>query len=126
MSISYNVIPRKNPGDPSQPPKYYAQAISSGKVDMRELAEQISMISTVSSIDSMASLEALIQTIPAEIAKGNMVKLGDFGTFYLTLSSEGAETEDGFTAGNIKKYSIRFRPGKLFKNIVDDAGFKKA
>jgi predicted histone-like DNA-binding protein len=73
----------------------------------------------------MATLEALIQVLPSEIAEGKIVQLGEFGSFGITLQSEGAETEEAFTASNIKRFSIRFRPGKIFKNTLNNAGYKK-
>ena len=79
----------------------------------------------MSSVDTMATLEALIQVLPGEIAEGKIVKLGEFGSFGITLQSEGAETEEAFTASNIKRFSIRFRPGKIFKNTLSNAGYKK-
>ncbi|HEX9654517.1 MAG TPA: HU family DNA-binding protein [bacterium] len=125
MPIKYKVVARQNPADRSIPPKYYAQAVSSGKTSLRSLAQKISQISTVSTVDTMATLEALLQLIPAEIANGNIVKLGEFGNFGLTISSEGADSQENFAASKIKKYTVRFRPGKLFKNVIDAAGYEK-
>jgi hypothetical protein len=33
---------------------------------------------------------------------GMSIQLGDFGTFRLTISSEGVESKDEFTVANIK------------------------
>jgi len=49
---------------------------------------------------------------------------GEFGSFYVTLQSEGADTEDDFFIGNIRKYSVHFRPGKLFKNVLNKASYE--
>ena len=125
MSIKFKVVARQNPSDRTQPAKFYAQAVSTGKTTLRPLSKKIEQISTVSSVDTMAVLEAFIQLIPEEMAESNIVKLGDFGSFSLTLNSEGAETEAAFTAGRIKKYTVRFRPGKLFKDVLNAAGYKK-
>lgn len=125
MAIKYKTVARKNPGDQTAPPKYYAQAVSSGKTTLRQMAKIISDISTVSSIDTMAALEAFLHTIPQEMADGRIVKLGDFGSFSVTISSEGVENEADFTVSKIKKYSVRFRPGKLFKEAIDNAGYQK-
>ena len=125
MAIPFKVLPKFNPADRSQPPKFYAQAVNKGSTDLRNLSNKISLISTVSTIDTMATLEALIQVLPGELAEGKSVKLGDFGSFHVTLQSEGAENEEAFTSGNIKKFSIRFRPGKIVKNVLSNAGYKK-
>lgn len=125
MPIKYKVVARQNPADRSIPPKYYASAVSSGKTSLRALAQKISQISTVSTVDTVATLEALLQLIPAEIANGNIVKLGEFGSFGLTISSDGVDSEADFTTAKIKKNTVRFRPGKLFKNVIDAAGYQK-
>jgi len=125
MSVKYKVVARVNPSDRTQPAKYYAQAISTGKTTLSPLSKRISQISTVSTIDTMATLEGFLQVVPEEIAEGRIVKLGDFGRFSLTLSSEGTDGEDQFTSAKIKKYTVRFRPGKLFKEAIDAAGYEK-
>ena len=37
MTVSYSVVPRKNPAKKSEPAKYYAQAQASGELDFEEL-----------------------------------------------------------------------------------------
>jgi len=125
MSIKYKVVARQNPSDRTVPAKYYAQAVSTGKTALRPLSKRISQISTVSTIDTLATLEAFLQVVPEEIAEGRIVKLGDFGSFGLTLSSEGVDAEADFTTARIKKYTVRFRPGKLFKEVISNAGYEK-
>ena len=41
MTVSYSVVPRKNPAKKSEPAKYYAQAQASGELDFEELCEAI-------------------------------------------------------------------------------------
>ena len=125
MTLKFKPVARKNPGDQTAPEKYYAQVVSKGKINLRPLANRISQISTVSTVDTLAVLEGFVQVIPEELADGNIVKLGDFGSFSVTLSSEGADTADHLTASNIKKNSIRFRPGKLLQNVINVAGYEK-
>jgi predicted histone-like DNA-binding protein len=126
MAVKYSVIQRIKPGDPSAPRKFYAIAKSSGEVTLRELADQIAQISTVSSIDTLAVLESLIEVMPAQLRDGKIVKLGDFGTFRLTLSSDGVETEEAFTKANIKKVKLNFRPGKIISKELKTVDFEKA
>ena len=125
MSIKYRVVARQNPADRTLPAKFYAQVVNAGKTTIRPLTKKIAQISTVSSVDTLATLEAFLQVVPEEIAQSRIVKLGDFGSFSLTLSSEGTDTEESFTASKIKKYTVRFRPGKLFREVIDAAGFEK-
>ena len=126
MSVKYNVVARKNPRDPDAPPKYYPSIVSSGREGMREIAKQIAEISTVSSVDTMASLESLLSVLPRILANGNIVDLGDFGTFWLRVKTEGSESEADVTARNITNVQIQFRPGKEFKRALEVIEFKKA
>ncbi len=125
MSIPYSVVARRNPQNPQAPKKYYAQAQSHGKLTLRDIAEQAADISTLSPIDMVAAIEALIIILANALADGNTVILGDFGLFSLSIRSEGADTEKGFTSRNIISVMIRFRPGKRLKRVLEQADYKK-
>lgn len=126
MSVKYNLVARGNPSNPAAPKKFYPSIASSGRKTLRQMAERISQISTVSSADTMAVLEALLTTIPDELAAGNIVELGDFGNFWLRSSSEGADTAADVRAAQIKTLLPRFNPGKEFKKVLDVIEFEKA
>lgn len=126
MAVKYSVIQRPKPGDPDAPKKFYAISKSSGELTLRELADHISQISTVSSIDTLAVLESLLQVIPQNLANGQIIRLGDFGSFYLSLSSEGADSEEEFSKSLIKKVKLNFRPGKMIQNTLKTMDFVKA
>ena len=125
MPIPYSLVERGNPRDPNAPKKFYAQVQFSGEVTLRELAEEIANISTVSVIDTKAVLESLLEVIPKHIKDGEIVRLGDLGSFAITLKSDGADTADGFTSSMIKRIKVLFKPGKIFKNEMKTAAFKK-
>ncbi len=125
MALQFSLMQRIKPGDPSAPRKFYAIARSKDQVDLRTLSKEIARISTVSSIDTMAVLEALVQILPDYLTEGRSVKLGDFGTFRLTLSSEGAETAEAFSSALIKKANLKFRPGKLIRDALSTISFEK-
>jgi predicted histone-like DNA-binding protein len=125
MAVQYSIIQKIKPGDPSAPRKFYATTKSSGEVKLRELADRISEISTVSSIDTLAVLESLIKVIPSQLLAGRIVRLGDFGTFRLSLSSEGTDTEEEFSKNNIKSVKLIFRPGKIISTELKMVEFQK-
>jgi predicted histone-like DNA-binding protein len=126
MSVKYNVVARANPSAPQAPKKYYPSIVSSGRVTLRQLAKEISKISTISSADTMAVLEALLSTIPAELAKGNIVELGDFGKFWLKANAGGVDTAETARATQITSLQPRFNAGKEFKNVLGTIDFEKA
>lgn len=125
MPIEYSLAERGNPGNPSAPKKLYAVARSTGETTVRGLAKRISDRSTVSTVDVMAVLEGFFQTVPEELAAGHIVRFGDFGSFSISLKSEGADTEKEFVVGLINNVKVVFRPGKLFAQAVQNAEFKR-
>jgi len=126
MPAKCNVAEQVNPFTPDFPQKYYPSYTSSGKVKIRQLAGQIDSISTVNSIDTLAVLEAFLKVVPKEMADGNIVDLGEFGSFRLKIKSEGAETPAAVSAHNIKNVLAQFTPGKAFKQVIASTKFKKA
>ncbi|MBK8433429.1 MAG: HU family DNA-binding protein [Chloroflexi bacterium] len=125
MSIKYNVVARKNPRDQEAPPKYYPSIQSTGRTSVRQLAERMAEISTLSTIDTMAAIEAFLQVVPQELTKGNIVDLGDFGSFWLRTKSDGTEVESEVKKTQIGFIKPQFRPGKEFQKVLNNAEFKK-
>ena len=126
MAIKYHLIQRGKPGDPAAPKKFYASVTSRNNITQRELSEEIADISTVDSIDVVAVIESLLKLIPKHVSNGAIVHLGDFGSFSANIHSKGAETEQDFNKELIKGLRIRFRPGTLVKNVLNDAVYRKA
>lgn len=126
MTVKFNVVERGNPANPTAPKKWYPSIDSSGRKTLRQMAERISQISTISTADTMAVLEALLTTIPQELAAGNIVELGDFGSFWLRIESDGVETADEVRSSQIQNVLPRFNPGKEFKRVLDAIEFQKA
>ena len=123
--LNYRLIQRQNPRDPGSPRKYYAVGVAQGVTDVRELVDRISDLSTVTSIDTLAVLEALLKVIPKELSNGRIVRLGDLGTFRLTLKSEGSDQSENFNNSFIKGTNLIFRAGKLFRNVLKNIDFAK-
>ncbi|MCB9136250.1 MAG: HU family DNA-binding protein [Anaerolineales bacterium] len=125
MSVKYNVVERGKPGDLLAPKKYYPSVTASGRRTLRQMANRISQISTMSSTDVMAAIESFLTVIPEELANGNIVELGDFGTFWLKNNSDGEEIPEAVSAKNITNLLPRFTPGKEFKKVMKTVEFEK-
>jgi len=126
MSVKFNVIEHGNLANPAAPAKYYPSLVASGRVSLRQLADEIARISTLSSIDVVAMLETLLVVIPNELARGNVVELGDFGNFWLKTNAVGCDTPDDVDATQIVRLLPRFNPGKEFKKALRTIEFEKA
>jgi predicted histone-like DNA-binding protein len=119
MAVSYVLVERGNPGNPEAAKKFYAQAKSSGDLTLRKLSKEIAEGSTtVSDTDVLAVLNDLTKVLKRHLDNGEIVRFGDFGTFQVTLTSDGAETADKFHASLIKKPKVTFRPGIDLKEML--------
>ena len=125
MPIDYIVAERFNPVSPEEPRKYYAQQKSRDEVTFREISNVISERSTVNSIDITGVIESFVKVIPEFLTAGSIVRLGDFGSFYITIKSSGSDTKEGFKENMIKEVSIKFRPGKEIKKALKNVTFNR-
>lgn len=125
MSINYKVIPRKNPGDRTLPPKYYASVNSKGQRNVRFIANQIADRSSLNEMDVLSVIEGFLQIIPVTLTDGYKVDLGEFGIMGLIAKSKAAETSEEFNVSHIEGLKVSFLPGKLFKKELNAAEFTK-
>lgn len=125
MSFKYKIVARKNPADAQAAPKYYANPVYGNTVSLRRIANEISEICAVNTPDTMAVLEAFLRVIPRQLSDGNIVKLGDLGTFRASLVSDPVVEESKFDASHIKDMKVLFRPGKEFSNNLRNTTFEK-
>ena len=124
-SVTYSVVPRRNPSEKGTPPKFYAQAQARGDVNIREMSERIQQSCTVHKSDVYAVLVALEDVISEAIQNGEIVRLGDLCTLQVSLSGKGSVTEEDYTPSLIKKKRINFRPGKVLANAMASLNFTK-
>jgi predicted histone-like DNA-binding protein len=125
MTVKFSATPRKDPRDPNSQPKYYVTIKSKGRANLLAIAREISKMSTVTSVDTIAVLEAFMNVIPDMLADGKIVDLGDFGTFRVSVSSEGVETAEEVSSNSITEIRIIFAPGKRFKKLMAGTEFEK-
>lgn len=123
--VTFSVVPRKNLIDKEAPAKYYAQAQSSGDVDVDEMSGRIEKACTVNSADVLAVLKALEDEMMTSLQKGEIVRMGNIGTFQIGLRSAGAEKAEEFKALMIKKARVNFRPGKRLGDMLKTLDYGK-
>ncbi|MBE0669126.1 MAG: HU family DNA-binding protein [Anaerolineales bacterium] len=125
MPVKFNIVERGNPSNREAPKKFYPSIQASGRVTTREMAEMAAQRSTLSTMDMMAAIESFMAIIPEQLSKGNIVELGDFGSFWLRTSADGAESVEEVRSAQITSIMPRFIPGKVFKHILDGIDFVK-
>jgi len=126
MPVKYIIVPHKIPSKPDQPLSYYPRLKSSGEVSLRKIANDIAKESTVSQGDTMAVIESLLQNIPRYLAEGKIVRLGELGSFYLSIQAEGSPDAKSVNAHKIKRNKLHFRAGKLVKKMLKHLDYRKA
>jgi predicted histone-like DNA-binding protein len=125
MSIKFNVIQKRNPQDTKAPLQWYANAIGDGETTLQELADYAQETSTVSKADILAVLESTLTKISKDLSNGKIVKVGDYFTLQMSLSSEPSKTEAEVNSSKIKSSKILFRPGKMLQDMIKLATFSK-
>ena len=124
-SVTYSVVPRRNPSEKGTPPKFYAQAQARGDVSLREMSERIQATCTVHKSDVYAVLVALEDVVAEAIQNGEIVRLGDLCTLQVSLTGKGALTEEDYDTSLIKRAKINFRPGTALANALTSLSFSK-
>lgn len=126
MAVKYNIVERKNILKPSEAPKFYASAKADGEVSFKALAKEIAAAgSTVSDSDMLAVLNDLTKILTKHLAEGKIVKLWDFWSFQIGITSEGVASADKFTSSNIKGNKIQFRPGTDLREMLATVKYEK-
>ena len=124
-NVTYSVSPRINPREKDEAPLYFAHVQANGEASIREMAERIQQTCTVHKSDVFAVLVALEDVITDALKGGEIVRLGDLGSFQIGISSKGALTEEDYDESLIKKVRINFRPGSVLSNILGNLSYKK-
>ena len=123
--VTYSVVARKNMLKKDDPAKYYAQAQASGDVGLDEISTRVEKACTVHSADVVAVLKALEDEMVDGLSRGEIVRLGNIGTFQVGLRSRGAEKAEEFKAANISKARVNFRPGPVLADAMKTLNFSK-
>ena len=95
MAVKFKVVKRKVlNGAEKDSVKNYAIAKTSGTSDLNKLCKLICSRSTLSSADVKAVLDSLNWAMDLELSSGNVVQLGEFGNFRMSINSEGTNTPE--------------------------------
>jgi len=126
MAVNYVVVERGNPGNPAAPKKWYAQSKSTGRLTLKKLSKEIAKSNaTVGAADVLTVLKNLTKVLSRHLEAGKIVRLGDFGTFQITVSSEGAETGDKFSSSFIRSSKVTFRSGSGLREMLNSLKYAK-
>lgn len=103
-----------------KPTMYRIAPVKQPQVPFEKLLDEISSSCGVGRAQVKASVEGLLDRMTLFMEYGMSVKLGDFGSFKPTFNVKSQEKAEDLGADNIKRKKILFRPGKRFKNMLND------
>ena len=118
--IKYVIRAKKNPLKKNVV-KYYPQMAPTSPLTLDQIIKRVEKRSTVSSADVKAVLDALQYEVMEALASGSTVRLGDLGSFRLTMKSEGAETAAEAKrkgAQLIKRVNVQFTKSTTMRDTL--------
>ena len=107
--------------------KWYGRVASTKTMSYPELCKHMSEHNSVYGEDVCLGVANKLQNCMLEqLLEGKKVQFSDLGTFYLSVKSTGAATEDAFNVGqNIKGLHLRFAPSRTDVNDLSAKSLKK-
>lgn len=123
MSIFLKAVQRTNPQDTEAPKKWYPVQYTTKMVDENEVAMLMADETTLNPMEAAMAIRQLRKVVQRLLLDGKSVKLGDWGTFNVTLNTEGAATKAELTARNVKRVNINFQPSDELKAAMQKADF---
>ena len=122
--INYSVCLMPNPQDEMAPEKAYAKP---QMAELMSFSKFVKHIADHNGVYTRGTVKGVIsdmcECLVEMLLEGKKVQLGDLGNFWISLSSEGAESLNAFTSANITSVNIIFTPGEDFQNLVSRAKF---
>jgi predicted histone-like DNA-binding protein len=123
MAVKLRKIQRKNPLDLNQS-KWYLVQEKAGTVGIHEIAREIEGRSSLSLGDVQSVLSNLVELMPLFLKLGQTIKLEGFGTFRISVSSNGTGTADELSGHSIRKAKMIFQPSVELKRNIESLSFE--
>ena len=124
--IHYSVYTQSNPLNRDEKAKTYAKSQIIRRCSLDEFALIVSRHGGFSKGLVKGVLSDVSTCLAALLLEGAKVDLGELGSFYVSLSCEGAASPAAFTPKHIKAVKAQFIPGEDLNNLTKRAEFKLA
>ena len=126
MAINYKLVAKINPLNRNLAAKYYVKAIINKSVSLKELARGLAARSTTASEGDVYSVLIGMRDLMKEhLERSDKVTIDGIGSFQMSLSSEGAETEEKFNHSLIKKAKVLYKEDSEMKSFTRNQKFTK-
>lgn len=125
MSIQYRLTPMRD--NISRTPKqgFYAQVVTKGTIDTRELCKVISEKCSLNVADMKAAIEALAQAIEDKLQDGYNVSIDELGTFSVSAESRTVLDSEDIRGQSVRVKNINFRPSVRLKTTMKTSKFER-
>jgi predicted histone-like DNA-binding protein len=123
MAVKLKKIQRKNPQNITQT-KWYLTQEKTGTVGVQEIAREIEGRSALSLGDVQSVLSNLVEILPLFLKLGQTIKLEGFGSFRISVTSDGTETAEELSARNVRGVKMVFLPSVELKRSIENISFE--
>jgi len=123
MAILLKPIQRVNPQDKSAAKKWYITQVTTAQVDETTVAMDLADETTLNASEAMMAIRQLRKILLRRLLGGESVKLGNWGSFNISINSVGVGKKELVTAKNIKSINLNFQPDEQFKADLQKATF---
>lgn len=104
--INYKAVRKRNPQ--TKEIKWYPAIVLGNPVLLDELTELIALNCTVTEHDIKAVISALQEQIILALRQGRSVRLGEIGSFRLTMTGKPSDTAEKVKVENITGLNVQF------------------
>jgi predicted histone-like DNA-binding protein len=123
MAVRLKKILKRNPQDLTQS-KWYLTQEKSENIGIKEIAREIEGRSALSLGDVRSVLSNLVEVLPVFLKLGQSVNLEGFGSFRVSVSSEGADRPEELNARRVKGVKLLFLPSADLKRNLEGITFE--
>lgn len=123
MAILVKPIQRVNPQEPKAERKWYVTQVTTSQVDETQVAMDLADETTLNASEAMMAIRQLRKILLRRLLSGESVKFGNWGSFSVTLTSEGVTDKKLVNAKQIKNINLNFQPDEQFKSDLQKATF---
>ena len=116
--IEIKAVAKKNPQNLKVPVKYYAGKVNQGEVSLKFISRRMAKDSHLCEKDIHKVLMDYNELIPVYIGQGKIVRIEEFGSYYLSINSSASDSPENVSIDNVKALRIGFRPSKPAKDKV--------
>ncbi|WP_294470517.1 DNA-binding protein [uncultured Bacteroides sp.] len=103
--------------------KWYITQVTTAQMGETQVAMDLADETTLNPSEAMMAIRQLRKILLRRLLGGESVKLGNWGSFSISVSSLGVNTKEEVNARNIKGINLNFLPDEAFKTDLQKATY---